>query len=118
RRLGSCPSANGRIATRAAVVWGKFAAAVELFHFLLDGAGKRKQPAVDRGRRVANEFDHTAPVFKYTRFPDQVIAELIDLGLIALRFILQRLKGEGVGPDLSRGSPLLARYALKPVHQR
>ena len=45
-----------------------------LFHLLLDHATECEQPLVNRGRYLTDEFDHTPPVLKNPRFPNQLIA--------------------------------------------
>ena len=89
-----------------------------LFHFLLNRAAERKQPLVDRGRHLADEFDHAPPVLENPGLPDQLIAEFVDLGLIGRRRILQRLQGERIGADFVRGLALLAHHPFEPVHDR
>ena len=53
-----------------------------LLHLLLDHAAEREQALVDRGRYFADEFDHALPFLENPGLPDQLIAELLDLGLI------------------------------------
>src|SRR5213075_2768198 len=73
---------------------------VGLLHLLLDHTAEREQPLVNRGGHLAHEFDHALPVLENSRLPDQLIAELVDLGLVGWRCALQRLQCERVGPDL------------------
>src|ERR1700759_3232725 len=89
-----------------------------LLDFLLDGPAKRKQPLIERGRHVADEFDDAAAVFEDSRLPDQLIAEFVDLGLVGWCRILQRLQGERIAANLVRGLALFARHPLEPGHDR
>ena len=88
---------------------------VPLLHFLLDGAAERKQPLVDRGRHLADEFHHLPSVLEDSRLPDQLIAELVDPGLVGRQRTLQRLQAT-VGAELVGRLALLAGQALEPVH--
>src|SRR5450631_3011781 len=80
--LSRSPGTPGRAEPRADLA---------LLHVLLDLAAQGKQPLVDRGRHVADEFDDAVPVLENAGFPEQLIAEFIELGLIVGRIILQSL---------------------------
>src|ERR1700737_5618376 len=70
---------------------------LSLFHLLLDRASEREQPLVDRGRYLADEFDHASAVLEDPGFPDQLIAEFIDRGLIGRHGFRKCWTAEGLG---------------------
>src|SRR6185295_5693807 len=86
-----------------------------LFDFLLNRSSEREQTLVDRRRHLANEFDNALPVLEDAGLPNKLIAEVVDLGLIALGLPLQRLQGKRIGAYLVRRLTLLARHALQPA---
>src|SRR3954447_5674263 len=87
-----------------------------LFHFLLDHAPEREQALIDRGRNLADESYHFAAVLENAGFPDQLITERIDLGVIARRCVLERLESNRLVADSVGGFALLAADAFEPVH--
>jgi hypothetical protein len=50
------------------------AASSPLFDFLLNVSGKREQSLIDRGRHLAHEFDHLAPIVENPRLPNELVA--------------------------------------------
>ena len=69
----------------------------ELLNILLYGSAKRKQTLIDRGRHFADEFDHAATVLENARFPNQLVTELIDLGMVGRGRILELMDQLGPG---------------------
>src|SRR6266566_6601551 len=69
--------------------------APSLFHILLNRAAEREQPLVDRGGHLTDKFDHAPPVLENPRFPGELIAEIVDLGLIRRGRALQFLQSDG-----------------------
>src|SRR5438128_1944542 len=74
-----------------------------LFHFLLDHASERKQPLVDGGGNLADEPHHLVAVLENAGLPDQLVAERLDLSLIARRGALERLELDTLLADLVGG---------------
>ena len=84
-------------------------------NLLLNRSAEGEQTLVDRRRHLADEFDDAAPVFEDARLPNKLIAEVVDLGLVARCFALQRLQSKRVGADFVGRLALLAGDALQPV---
>ena len=66
---------------------------------------------VDRSRNLADELDHAPSIFKNSRFPDQLIAEFVDPGLILGSRVLQRMQRQSVVTNLVDGFALLRMMA-------
>ena len=58
------------------------------------------------------------PVLENARFPYQLVAEFIELGLIVGRIVLQGLQRDRVAADLVCRLALLARYPFEARHDR
>jgi hypothetical protein len=89
-----------------------------LFHLLLDHAAKGEQTLLDRSWYFADELDHTPSVLENPRFPHQMVAQFIYLGLVRRGRILQGLQRQRIGANSVRGFAMLARYSFKPIHHR
>jgi len=75
------------------------AQAPSLFHILLDRAAEREQRCRSRWA-PHNKFDHAPPVLENPR-PGELIAEIVDLGLIRRGRALQFLQSDGIRRILS-----------------
>src|ERR1700738_5459461 len=89
-----------------------------LFHLLLDHGAEGEQTLVDRSWYLAHEFEHPPTILENADFPYQLIAELINLGLIRRGRILQGLQCQRVGTNLVRCFALLAGCSFKATHDR
>src|SRR5262245_52441348 len=95
-----------------------FAPEPALLHLLLDRTTEREQALVDRCRYFADKSDHTLAVLEDPSFPQEGVAELVDLGLLGPGRALQRLHRERVGADFLGRLALLARHSLDSAHDR
>src|SRR5262245_4839471 len=89
-----------------------------LLYFLLDLAAEREQSLVDFGGHLAYILHDASPVLEYPRFPEEIIAQLVDFGLIGRGCALQPLQVDRVGANLLGSLALFSGNPLEAHHDR
>src|SRR5262249_37333186 len=114
----SCPSGKRSPSRDRTTVRAPHAEAIAraLLYFLLDLTAEPEQSLVDFGGHLADILHDASPVLEYARFPEELIAELVDLGLIGRGCALQPLQVDRVGANLVRGLALSSGNPLE-AHQ-